>query len=74
MELGLVNTDELLRELFRRYDHAVFSGIKELQNEPDLTLETARRWTGNLVTCEAIAHNLSHTLAHELDDYMEEIE
>lgn len=55
MNLELIETDALIDELMRRFDHAVFAGMKVKEHESNY-----ERWakTGNLRTCQGLAFGI----------------
>ena len=65
-ELQLVPTHELIQELMRRYDHAVFGGI---QVRTDQNIRS-RRQKGDYHLCAGLAMSLA-TLSLELRDKVE---
>lgn len=58
MSLELEDTDDLLLELFSRFDHAVFSGFLTT-NEKEREHLVRRRWKGNSMTCAGLCQELS---------------
>ncbi len=55
MNLELIETKRLIDELLRRFDHAVFAGMKVQSDE-----STYERWvkTGNSRTCQGLAFGI----------------
>lgn len=51
-DLEFISTDELLDELTRRFDHAVFSGSKEVDG---LREATNVQWRGDTLKCLGLA-------------------
>ena len=56
-DLELVSTDDLIAELLRRMDHAVFSGLRVTVENEDGTSDNnaVHAWTGCSVTCAGLA-------------------
>lgn len=54
-ELSLIPTDELLKELFSRYDHAVFAGEKSMDSEYH---GVHKKWTGQHLACIGLAYHI----------------
>ena len=74
MAIELVETDELIRELFARYDHAIFAGMK-VKSEDELTkdgeiIET-RRWVGNTRVCQGLAFEMMYRAQASWEDRCE---
>lgn len=55
VNIELIETDRLIDELMRRFDHAVFAGMKVQAEESQY-----ERWfkTGNLRTCQGLAFGI----------------
>lgn len=51
-DIGLVPTKDLLDEIFSRFDHAIFSGMR-VQN--DSSIDNLGRWNGNSFACAGLA-------------------
>lgn len=51
-ELSLIDSDDLIEELFRRFDHAIFGGIKTFALQSNQVL---RHFDGNHHTCVGLA-------------------
>lgn len=68
MTLELASTQELVAELFKRFDCAIFVGIKEPQNEhvPDHRA-IMWRYQGNKFICLGAASNLVHMMNAEIE-------
>ena len=56
MNLELIETDQLLDELMRRFEHAVFHGLKV--NEALESHYECRRQCGNSRTCQGLAFGI----------------
>jgi hypothetical protein len=63
MDLDLIETSALLDELFKRFDHAVFSGIRGHDKNK---YAVAARYKGNAFTCHGLAGNVAK---RALDDW-----
>ena len=57
IDLSLVATDDLLKELERRLDFMIFAGMKEL-GEGLQTNEHSSRWKGHVTFCAGMATDL----------------
>lgn len=69
MTLELASTQELVAELFKRFDCAIFVGIKE----PVTTMDPDHRavmwrYQGNKFMCLGAASNLVHLMNAEIED------
>lgn len=66
--------EELIQELFARYDHCIFCGLKVSYLDPGKGL-TRRRWKGNSATSSGLALQVSQAINSELfsneEDYNE---
>lgn len=49
MDLDLISTDDLMEELFGRFDHAVFEGVKVNVTREESVIE--RQWKGDALMC-----------------------
>jgi hypothetical protein len=63
-DLELVATEDLIKELLNRHDHAVFGSMK-IGEAPNQS-RYAWRWKGNSHTCAGIGMHLAKTI---LDDF-----
>lgn len=57
IDLSLVPTDDLIITLLERFDHSVFSGIRENADGKGNHL-VLRKWKGNSETCCGLATQL----------------
>lgn len=55
-DLAFVSDNELLVELFSRFDHCEFSGLKSLKADRN---KTRRKWKGNPHTCAGLAIDIA---------------
>jgi len=62
-DLELIATDDLITELLRRYDHAIFAGYI---CKSDDASEIHRHSTGNRTTCVGLASQIAHRLNTEI--------
>lgn len=70
-DLALVKTDELLIEVFNRFEHCVFAGL--LTGRGDGTQQEVRRkWKGNHATCCGLGFSLSHAIMKDHYEQSEE--
>ncbi len=61
-DLGLRSTDDLIAELFRRFDHAVFTSCKIKGSERQSLI---RRWSGHDIVCLGLCdHAKNHIHEH----------
>ena len=72
-DIKLITTDDLIKELLNRFDHAVFAGcrVKELGKGVDGTkgdIQTLRRWFGNSYTCAGLSSSLQRTILKDFSD------
>lgn len=73
-DLTFVQTQQLLDELDKRYEHWIFSGLKTISKNPDRCL-TERKWSGNSHTCSGLASMIQqaiyndHIKENELDEF-----
>lgn len=56
MNLELIETDKLINELLRRFEHAVFAGMKV--NEASESQYEIRQTIGNQRTCQGLAFGI----------------
>jgi hypothetical protein len=72
-DIELVATDELLKELLNRFEHAVFCGLKAQINEEQ---DAVGQWHGNALTCvglaQAIASSALKQCSFDDETYLEE--
>lgn len=76
VSLDLIPSKDLIDELMRRYDHAVFTGLKEnigMRGQHYIT----RRWTGEQTMCSGMCSQMEIIMAHakiqqekKTDEYM----
>ena len=61
--------DELIEELFKRYEHAIFSGLRtgDLDTKQG-NYQVTTRHKGNCVTCAGLAAHSQQTSLDELQD------
>jgi hypothetical protein len=71
MNLELVATDELLDELFSRYDHAIFSALKD-PAPPSHRRKACQRIEGFSLTTAGLAADIEHQSLHALSDAKQE--
>jgi hypothetical protein len=57
-DLELAETDDLLNEVFSRFDHACFIGMRE-QEYGEKTHGFIRKWKGNSHACSGLCQDLS---------------
>jgi len=69
--LSLYSLDDLIEEVFRRFDHAVFVGVKALDvinKEDDTTrILTQRRWKGNHYTCSGLCFDMARKICKDYE-------
>lgn len=70
----LVSTDDLLKELLHRFDHAVFAGVQVKGTEEVGPIDTIRRWYGNSYTCAGLCASLSTSILKDFSDRETEVE
>ena len=63
--LSLVSIEDIVDELKNRYDHFVFSGIKELDKDRNGRLFTERKWHGNSAACCGLCHQLQQVITNQ---------
>ena len=69
MILELASTQDLVAELFKRFDCAIFVGIKEPREETDPDNRAIMwRYQGNKFICLGAASNLVHMMNTEIED------
>jgi len=56
MDLELVDTDDMIDELHKRFDHSVFVGMKDTS---DTAAVTKRRWKGEAHTLAGLCYDVS---------------
>jgi len=61
-DLYELNTDDLIKELLSRYDHAIFHGIKCTNDEASFYQS---QWVGNTATCLGLAARIQHVINHK---------
>ena len=54
-DINLCSTNELLEELFSRFEHCIFAALKIRDNETKIT---KRKYKGNLDTCISLAYKI----------------
>lgn len=66
--LALTPTDDLIKELLARYDHAIFAGLKNRPTE-ELPHATLRSWryVGNEHICTSLGHKMMQVCHENLD-------
>lgn len=69
-DLELVPTEELIAELERRFDHAVFCGLRVQEGGCDV-LKTWRSWTGNAHACIGLAVDIQGAILEDLRESSE---
>lgn len=68
MTLELTPTPALVAELFKRFDCAIFVGIKEARSEQDPDHRAIMwRYQGNKFLCLGAASNLVHMMNAEIE-------
>lgn len=85
-DIELVPTDDLVRELLHRFDHAVFAGVRIEKTmhigevKPGTVMEqewgdihTLRRWFGNSFTCSGLCASLSTSILKDFSEREKEI-
>lgn len=68
MDIELLTTDSLLKELATRFDHYIFAGIKSLDNESE---QEIRRHAGGWRTCQGLASGMIFALEKARDQDIE---
>jgi len=69
MTLELASTQDLVAELFKRFDCAIFVGIKEPREETDPDHRAIMwRYQGNKFICLGAASNLVHMMNTEIEN------
>lgn len=64
----LVSTDDLLKELLHRFDHAVFAGIQVKGTAGIAPYDIFRRWYGNSLTCSGLCASLSKSILQDFSE------
>lgn len=64
--IQLIPTEELLKELLNRFDHAIFMGIK-VYKEQGGEITSVRRWIGNSYTCCGLCESIKRSILNEFD-------
>lgn len=72
-DLELISTNELVKEVFHRYEHVVFAGLKFITKD-STDHECHKRWKGNGYMCAGLAIALQTELVNKMDDQLEEID
>lgn len=68
MTLELASTQDLVAELFKRFDSAIFVGMKEPRTEQDPDHRAIMwRYQGNKFICLGAASNLVHMMNMEIE-------
>ena len=72
-DITFVSTKDLIEELFSRYEHAVFAGIKIVDAESILS---KRDYKGNSDTCIGLCAKIQHLIIQDWEkaDRMDEAE
>lgn len=72
MDIQLIETDVLLKELVNRFDHAVFMGIRldtlAATSKTETGIYSCREWVGNSYTCVGLCQSLSRNILNSYDD------
>lgn len=63
-DLKLVSTDDLIAELFARYDNAAFAANRAHATEPNVKVLKSR-WKGDSMSCVGLAH----VVVSDVDDH-----
>ena len=71
--IELIHTDDLIEELLKRHDHAVFMGIKVRGNKDEDDIRSVRRWIGNTYTCSGLCSSLNRAILNDYGDREEPI-
>ena len=58
MDINLIPEDDLIKELFNRYEHAIFAGAKTGYKTKDSVTYT-HKYDGNSATCAGLAFQLA---------------
>lgn len=66
--LELASTDALIVELLKRYDHAIFAGLKD-RPTAEMPHATLRSWryVGNEHICTSLGHKMMQVCHENLD-------
>lgn len=67
LDIKFVNTDELINEVFNRYDHVIFTGIRDGYDGKD-TIRKTRRYKGNSETCIGLCERMSIVIHDDESD------
>ena len=70
-DLSDFTTGQLLVEVFSRFDHAIFGGIRERTSRDSGNsgkIAVSRRWKGNAVTAEGLCSSLSFHIERNWSD------
>lgn len=62
-DLAFFSTEDLLEEVFKRFDHSIFAGLKVQGDELPYIIH--RRQEGNHLTCIGMAQCMANFLAAE---------
>lgn len=71
--MELIPTDDLITEILKRFDHAVFMGIQCRGGENN-DIYNIRRWRGNSYTCCGLSESLKRSILNEYEDNEEPID
>jgi hypothetical protein len=73
--LELVSTDALYEELLVRFEHVIFSGIKNRPNQNDQSAQvTSWRYKGNPFVCQGLACGIIAECQNARNEVEEEID
>lgn len=65
-ELSFVSTDDLLKELLIRFDHAVFMGRKDRNGNKDMLFY--RKFMGDAHLCMGMSHDLIDYISSSIEE------
>lgn len=71
MELAWASTDDLLKEMMNRFEHAVFCGLKPAEDDGH---PITGHWHGNAITCVGLANAISQAAMRHCEFDEEQIE
>ncbi len=66
-EIGLIPTDDLIKELEKRFEHMIFAGIRVGYESSERT-RTKRYFNGNYATCSGLCSLLQGMIWEALED------
>lgn len=68
MDLTPIPTDDLIKTLLERYEHAIFMGVCIPNNNNTGEIISNWRWSGNSYTCAGLCADLSTSILRDFKD------